>query len=204
MQNFLKPTLVSLLSLFLMACQAPSSENFQLSDASNKIINTDECMTNKIVIETTLGDIKAEIYPDLVPETAKNFCFHVEQGNYNDVPFHRIIKDFMIQTGDFENQNGTGGYSYKGPGTTIDEEFHEDLRHEYGALSMAKTMFPSTTGSQFFIVQAKEGTPWLDDQHSVFGKVTEGMDVVESLAAVETGAQDAPLQEIKIKSIKFE
>ena len=155
------------------------------------------------VIETNFGTITAELSTK-VPETHKNFVTLAKEGKYNGVPFHRIIGDFMIQTGDFENQNGTGGHSYLGEGTTIDEEFHSSLTHEYGALSMAKTAFPSTTGSQFFIVQKKDGTTWLDNQHSVFGMVTEGMDVVEEIAALPTDINDRPLTQAVIESITIQ
>lgn len=152
------------------------------------------------IIETNFGTITADI-SDKVPETYKNFVTLAKQGRYDGVVFHRVIGDFMLQTGDFENANGTGGHSYKGPGTTIDEEFDPSLKHSYGALSMAKTALPSTTGSQFFIVQNKNGTAWLDGQHSVFGMVTEGMDVVEAIAALPTDVYDRPLQEAIINKI---
>ena len=155
------------------------------------------------IIETNFGTIKAEL-SQKVPETYKNFVTLAKDGKYDGVSFHRVIGDFMIQTGDFENGNGTGGHSYKGPDTTIDEEFHPSLRHTYGALSMAKTALPSTTGSQFFIVQNKQGTSWLDDQHSVFGHVVDGMDVVEQIATLPTDINDRPLREAIIESITIQ
>ena len=156
-----------------------------------------------VVFKTTAGDIEAKLFTDLVPETTKNFIELAKENKYDGVIFHRVIEDFMVQTGDFENFNGTGGHSYKGPDTTIDEEFHPKLRHVYGALSMAKTAFPSTTGSQFFIVQNQNGTPHLDNAHSVFGMVTSGMDVVESIASTETDYSDKPLEDIVINSIEI-
>lgn len=155
------------------------------------------------LIETNYGTITAELSPK-VPETYKNFVTLAKEGKYNGVPFHRVIGDFMIQTGDFENQNGTGGHSYKGPGTTIDEEFDSSLKHTYGALSMAKTALPSTTGSQFFIVQNKNGTSWLDNQHSVFGYVVSGMEVVEDIAALPTDINDRPLKDAFIISVDIQ
>ena len=155
------------------------------------------------IIETNFGTIKAEL-SQKVPETYKNFVTLAKEGKYDGVSFHRVIGDFMIQTGDFENGNGTGGHSYKGPDTTIDEEFHPSLRHTYGAFSLAKTALPSTTGSQFFIVQNKQGTSWLDDQHSVFGHVVDGMDVVEQIATLPTDINDRPLREAIIESITIQ
>ena len=109
----------------------------------------------------------------------------------------------MIQTGDFENNNGTGGYSAKGPGTTIPDEFDATLTHVYGALSMANRG-PNTGASQFFIVQKKDGTDWLNGKHSVFGQVTAGMDVVDAIATAERNSADRPLTDIKIESVIIE
>ncbi len=209
MHKVFQPFFLALSFLLLVGCSsAPATLTIEEAATEPKTTqNLNQvamnCQAKTILIKTNLGDMRAEIYPDKVPETAKNFCYHIEKQNYDNNIFHRVIKDFMIQTGDFENHNGTGGYSYKGPGTTIAEEFHKDLSHQYGALSMAKTMFPSTTGSQFFIVHAKEGTPWLDQQHSVFGQVVDGLDILEQIAEAETKAEDVPLQEIKIHSIQF-
>ena len=144
------------------------------------------------LISTNYGDIKVELYSDLTPETYKNFKTLADEGKYNGVIFHRVIQDFMIQTGDFERANGTGGYSYKGPGTKFEDEIVDSLKHEYGTLSMANAG-PNTNGSQFFIVQAHDGTPWLNGKHTVFGKVTEGMEVVEAIAALETDHIGRPL-----------
>jgi peptidyl-prolyl cis-trans isomerase B (cyclophilin B) len=155
----------------------------------------------QVVLQTSKGDIHMDVYPKLVPETAQNFLFLAKENKYDGVIFHRVIKDFMIQTGDFENFNGTGGHSYKGEGTTIDEEFNPKLRHVYGAVSMAKTNMPSSTGSQFFIVQSKTGTPHLDDLHSVFGMVTKGMDVVEKIANSKKDQLDRPLYDIEIEDV---
>ena len=120
------------------------------------------------------------------------------------MPVHRIIDDFMIQMGDFENGNGTGGYSYKGPGTTIPDEPSSKLKHLYGAVSMAKTAMPNSGGSQFFIVENKAGTSWLDGKHTVFGQVIEGIEVVTEMASVKVGAMDRPVKEVLLKSVKLE
>lgn len=155
--------------------------------------------TAKAVIETTLGNMEVELYGDQAPETVKNFITLAEEGKYDGTPFHRVIQDFMIQTGDFEKQNGTGGYSYKGPGTIIPDEFSPELKNVKGALSMANRG-PNTGGSQFFIVHAAS-TPWLDGMHSVFGQVTKGLDVLDKIATVETDYSDAPLEPILINTI---
>ncbi|NIP59935.1 MAG: peptidylprolyl isomerase, partial [Gemmatimonadetes bacterium] len=119
------------------------------------------------VVETNHGTIRIELFEERAPETTKNFVDLAEDGFYDGVVFHRVIEDFMIQGGDPE---GTGR---GGPGYTIDDEFHPELRHDAeGILSMANAG-PNTGGSQFFITL--EATPWLDDKHAVFGQVVEGM-----------------------------
>ncbi len=149
-----------------------------------------------------MGDIEIELYGDKVPETVKNFVELSKAGEYDGVAFHRVIKDFMIQTGDFTNGDGTGGHSYKGPGTKFADEFHPDLTHIPGALSMANSG-PATNGSQFFIVQNPEGTHFLNGRHSVFGLVTNGMDVVNAIGEVETGAQDRPVKSVLITTVEI-
>lgn len=123
-------------------------------------------------------------------------------GKYDGAIFHRVIEDFMIQGGDFENKNGSGGYSYKGPGTSIPDEFGPGLTHLKGALSMANAG-PNTGGSQFFIVQAKAGTSYLDGKHAIFGFVYEGLDIVDEIAGVETNYNSKPLEDIVIESIEI-
>ncbi len=152
------------------------------------------------ILETSLGTVKVRLFPEIAPETVKNFEELIKQDKYKQVPIHRIINNFMIQMGDFENGNGTGGYSYKGPGTTIKDEPSAKLEHLYGAVSMAKTAAPNSGGSQFFIVQNKNGTPHLDGVHTVFGQVIEGMDVVEKIAHVKTDSMDAPVENLYLKS----
>ncbi|MBD3360918.1 peptidylprolyl isomerase [Candidatus Peregrinibacteria bacterium] len=154
-------------------------------------------------IKTNFGNIKILLYTDKAPETAKNFIELSKAGKYDNNIFHRVIKDFMIQGGDFENRNGTGGYSYKGPGTTIEDEFGEGLSHIYGAVSMANAG-PDTGGSQFFIVQNKEGTKRLDGKHSIFGYVFEGMDNVEKIAGLKTDQRDRPLEDVIIETIEID
>ena len=155
-------------------------------------------------IKTNYGTIAVVLYADKAPETVKNFVTLAKEGKYDETIFHRIIEGFMIQGGDFEKGDGTGGYSYKGPGTTLDDEVNPELKHVKGALSMAKTAAPNTAGSQFFIVQAEEGTPHLDGVHTVFGMTIDGLDVVDKIAGVEIGMFDAPAKEVVIESITIE
>jgi cyclophilin family peptidyl-prolyl cis-trans isomerase len=143
--------------------------------------------------DTTAGTFKVELFEDKAPITTKNFIDLIEKGFYNGTIFHRVISGFMIQGGD---PQGTGR---GGPGYTIKDEFHKDLKHTGpGILSMANAG-PNTGGSQFFVTLAATG--WLDNKHAVFGKVTEGMDVVEKIGSTKTGMADRPVQEQKINSI---
>lgn len=142
---------------------------------------------------TNHGSFTIELFEDRAPKTTANFISLAEKGFYDGVVFHRVIKGFMIQGGD---PDGTGR---GGPGYTIPDEFHRELRHDApGVLSMANAG-PNTGGSQFFITLA--ATPWLDGKHAVFGRVTEGMDVVEAIGNVQTGPQDRPREEVRIESV---
>ena len=147
----------------------------------------------KIKIETTAGDIYADLYQKEAPKTVANFMKLANEGFYNGIVFHRVIPDFMVQTGD---PTGTGS---GGPGYTFADEFSPNLKHDKpGVLSMANSG-PNTNGSQFFITQVP--TPWLNNKHSVFGQVTQGMDVVNKIAAAPRDRQDKPLQEIKMNKV---
>lgn len=145
---------------------------------------------------TNHGDFQVELFDDRAPETAGNFAKLAEDGFYDGLVFHRVIADFMIQGGCPEG-SGRGG-----PGYTIDDEFHPELRHDgEGALSMANAG-PNTGGSQFFVTLVP--TPWLDGKHAVFGKVTEGMDVVHQIGKVKTGRGDRPKNDVRIESVRIE
>lgn len=148
------------------------------------------------VFETSKGNFKVEVFEDKAPITAKNFLDLAGKGFYNNQIFHRVIDNFMIQGGDPQG-NGTGG-----PGYSIPDEFHPSLKHSGpGFLSMANRG-PNTGGSQFFITLVP--TPWLDGKHAIFGKVTEGLDVVQSIGKVKTGPNDKPVEPIMIKTITIE
>ncbi|MGQ3412533.1 peptidylprolyl isomerase [Natrinema sp. LN54] len=163
-------------------------------------------------LHTSEGDIEVELYGDRVPRTVENFVglatgerawTDPETGEkaegeplYDDVAFHRVIEDFMIQTGD---PTGTGR---GGPGYRFDDEFHEDLRHDdAGVLSMANSG-PDTNGSQFFITLAPQ--PHLDGRHAVFGRVVDGMDVVREIGSVETDGNDRPTDAVVLESVSVD
>lgn len=147
-------------------------------------------------VETNHGTFQIELFEERAPRTARNFIELAEAGFYDGVVFHRIIQGFMIQGGDPDG-TGTGG-----PGYTIPDEFHPGLRHDAkGVLSMANAG-PNTGGSQFFITLA--ATPWLDDRHAVFGRVIDGMDVVEKIGAVATGRGDRPVDEVRMEAVTVE
>lgn len=153
----------------------------------------DTKMNRHAIIETSLGTIEIELFEDKAPITTANFIQLAESGFYNGLLFHRVIPDFMIQTGDPKG-DGTGG-----PGYEIADEFHPDLKHDVaGILSMANSG-PSTGGSQFFITV--EPTPWLDGKHAIFGKVVKGQDVAEKISLVQRDRNDKPLTPIIMKKV---
>ena len=155
--------------------------------------------TVNIVIDTNVGEIKAELYPDVAPVTVKNFIDLIKKGFYNGLTFHRVIEGFMIQGG-CPKGNGTGG-----PGYCIKGEFRangvkNDLKHERGVLSMARAMDPDSAGSQFFIMH--ETSPHLDGQYAAFGKVTDGMDVVDRIASVRTDFNERKKEKVVINEMR--
>ena len=151
-------------------------------------------MTNA-TLQTNRGAIDVELFDDDAPKTVENFLKLSRDGFYDGVIFHRVIPDFMIQGGD-PTGTGTGG-----PGYTFEDEINEH-RVERGALAMANAG-PDTNGSQFFVVTTG-AAPWLDGKHTVFGRVTEGMDVVDSISTVETDASDKPRETVTIERVELE
>ena len=146
-----------------------------------------------VVIHTTLGDIWLKLFPEECPKTVENFVTHARHGYYTGTIFHRVIKSFMLQGGD-PLGDGTGGGSLWGG--TFDDEIHPQLRHDRaGTLSMANAG-PGTNGSQFFITTVP--TPWLDEKHTVFGRVAKGMDVVTLIEKVKVNKHDKPLEDVRI------
>ncbi|HEY2160989.1 MAG TPA: peptidylprolyl isomerase [Solirubrobacteraceae bacterium] len=150
---------------------------------------------SKATMNTTTGAIELELFDDDAPETVGNFKKLAGDGFYDGVIFHRVIPDFMIQGGDPQG-TGTGG-----PGYTFDDEIN-DHKIVRGALAMANAG-PNTNGSLFFIVTI-EGAPWLDGKHTVFGRVTRGMETVDAIEGVETDGRDRPLDPPKIDSIELD
>ena len=234
---------VMLLMLLVAACGISGSK--QESDSGTKMnpVNTPKqkggkSMSNSIypqlttevedrdklvVMDTSMGKIKIKLFPEYAPKAVENFVKHSEEGYYNGLIFHRVIKDFMIQGGD-PNGNGTGGESIYGQ--PFEDEFSNQLFNLRGALSMANAG-PNTNGSQFFIVQSSSfdpswkrqmekagypkeiidayekngGTPWLDHRHTVFGQVVEGIDVVDKIAHTSVNPQDKPKEDVVINKI---
>ena len=155
--------------------------------------------TVNIVIDTNVGEIKAELYPDVAPVTVKNFIDLIKKGFYNGLTFHRVIEGFMIQGG-CPKGNGTGGPGYCIKGEFRSNGVKNDLKHERGVLTMARAMDPDSAGSQFFIMH--ETSPHLDGQYAAFGKVTDGMDVVDRIASVRTDFNDRPLEKVVINEMR--
>ena len=152
-----------------------------------------------VTITMANGDvIKAELYPEIAPNTVNNFISLINKNFYDGVIFHRVIKNFMLQGGDPDG-NGTGGPGYEIKGEFTNNGFKNDLKHTPGVLSMARTMIPDSAGSQFFIMH--KDAPHLDGEYAAFGKVIEGMDVVNKIAETRTDYSDRPLKEQKIKSM---
>ncbi len=156
---------------------------------------------NEIIITMKDGGvIKAELYPNIAPITVTNFLNLVDEKFFDGLIFHRVISGFMIQGGGYdENMNHKDAESIKGEFDA--NGFKNDLKHERGVLSMARTSFPNSASSQFFIMH--QDAPHLDGKYAAFGKVTEGMDVVDRIANVKTNFADAPLEPQVIESIRF-
>jgi peptidyl-prolyl cis-trans isomerase B (cyclophilin B) len=152
-----------------------------------------------VKFEFESGDvIKAELYPETAPNTVRNFISLINKNFYDGKIFHRVIKDFMIQGG-CPMGNGTGGPGYSIKGEFTRNGFKNDLKHTEGVLSMARAMSFDSAGSQFFIMH--KTSPHLDCQYAAFGKVIEGMDVVDKIAESKTDYMDRPVEEVKLKKV---
>ena len=160
-------------------------------------------MTNPIVtFEMKNGDIiKAELYPEVAPNTVRNFISLVSKGYYDGLNFHRVIRGFMIQGGCPEG-SGMGGPGYQIKGEFSQNGFINDLAHDPGVLSMARSMIPDSAGSQFFIMH--ERAPHLDGAYAAFGKVTEGMNIVNQIAEVDVDYDDKPITAQIMKKVTVE
>lgn len=152
-----------------------------------------------VIIQMESGaEIKLELYPDKAPVTVANFLKLVGQRFYDGLIFHRVIKGFMIQGGDPDG-NGTGGSGEHIKGEFLQNGVPNDLKHERGVISMARSRQPDSASSQFFIVH--ENAPHLDGSYAAFGRVVDGMDAVDAIAEVETDYNDRPLQEVRMKRV---
>lgn len=244
------PVILAIISSILVSCGSPadSSSSKSSSGSSNSSQKTSSGDVNKdlkyskleniwnfkepskgdkvATLKTTMGDIQVVFFDKVAPKAVENFLTHAAAGYYNGLKFHRVIKDFMIQSGDPKG-DGTGGESIWGE--YFEDEIYNTALNFRGALSMAKTSEPNTNGSQFFIVQAKTitdqmatelerlsfpkeviekykevgGAPWLDGQYTVFGRVLQGMDVVDKIANLKVGSNDKPETDVKINSIEI-
>jgi len=161
------------------------------------MVEEEEKQENRIAdIDTSMGTMTVELYETRAPDTTSNFIELANRGFYNDLIFHRVIDDFMIQGGD-PKDDGTGGSE-----KTIKLETHPELTHVDGAVAMARSQHPDSASSQFYICDGAQHQ--LDGQYAVFGKVIDGMDVVRSIAQVETGARDRPVENVTVIRITIQ
>lgn len=202
----MKKKLVKVLGLLLVmmlivACQSeskvPKQEKPSSSNSTEKETETGDNPVVTITMENG-GTITAELYPEIAPNTVNNFIALIEDGFYDELIFHRVIPGFMIQGGDPEG-NGTGGPGYSIAGEFYANDFDNPLAHERGVLSMARSGDPDSAGSQFFVMT--ETSPHLDGDYAAFGKVTDGMDVVDEIVNTERDAMDKPLEDQVIQSM---
>ena len=155
-----------------------------------------------VTFEMENGDLmKAELYPEIAPNTVNNFISLIQIGYYNGLCFHRVIRGFMIQGGCPEG-TGTGGPGYSIRGEFAQNGFSNDLKHSPGVLSMARTMAPDSAGSQFFIMH--KDSPHLDGAYAAFGKITEGMEIVDRIAETDTDYSDRPIKPQVLKTVTVE
>ena len=193
-------------SLILVGCGNTKISDKKVADApvvKSESSDTNTTKENKDLPVATItvdgyGIIKAELYPEIAPNTVNNFIDLSSKGFYDNLKFHRIIKDFMIQGGDPKG-DGTGGPGYSIEGEFTSNGFANSLKHTKGVLSMARSQNPNSAGSQFFIM-TKEA-PHLDGEYAAFGKVISGLDVLDKIESVKTGSNDKPKEDVIIKSI---
>jgi peptidyl-prolyl cis-trans isomerase B (cyclophilin B) len=161
-------------------------------------------MASNPIVTITMEDgsvMKAELYPEIAPNTVNNFISLINHNFYDGVIFHSVIKNFMLQGGDPDG-TGMGGPGYSIKGEFSSNGFKNDLKHTAGVLSMARTMMPNSAGSQFFIMH--KDAPHLDGEYAAFGKIIEGMDVVNAIAETKTGFSDRPVQDQVMKTVTVE
>ncbi|KAL9253822.1 Peptidyl-prolyl cis-trans isomerase CYP71-like protein [Drosera capensis] len=171
----------------------PADELLAVSDLGKSATTS---LPDTVILHTTMGDIHMKLYPEECPKTVENFTTHCRNGYYDNLTFHRVIRGFMIQTGD-PLGDGTGGQSIWG--REFEDEFHKSLRHDRPFTVSMANAGPNTNGSQFFITTV--ATPWLDNKHTVFGRVSKGMDVVQGIEKVKTDKNEKPYQDVKILNV---
>ncbi|NOX65732.1 MAG: peptidylprolyl isomerase [Chlorobi bacterium] len=203
----MKQVIFILLSLMFFAC---SGDKTTTEETNKKSLNKAEEKVKELMnlkdneklvatIKTNMGDIEIELFARRVPKTVENFVGLATTGKYDNVIFHRVIPDFMLQGGD-PTGTGSGGESFWGG--KFEDEFNTSLHHDKpGILSMANAG-PNTNGSQFFITLVP--TPWLDGKHSIFGEVIGGMDVVEAIGKTKTGMMDKPVNDVVMETVVIE
>ena len=170
-------------------------------EMNNEVRTPPEELPVATIIIKDYGTIEAELYPHIAPNTVNNFIYLANNGFYDELTFHRVIKDFMIQGGD-PNGDGTGGPGYRITGECTKNKFKNDLKHTEGILSMARSQNKNSAGSQFFIMT--KDASHLDGQYAAFGKVISGMNIVHEIENVKTDANDKPVKNIIIESIKVD
>lgn len=182
--------------------QENQTENENETEQNNQEgqLNKDENPVVTITMENE-EQIVIELYPDIAPNTVNNFISLIEDGFYDDLIFHRVIPDFMIQGGDPDG-NGTGGPGYSIKGEFNSNGFDNDLKHTRGVISMARSQSPDSAGSQFFIMVSD--SPHLDGDYAGFGEVVEGMDTVDDIVSVERNDQDKPLEDQVMKKVEVD
>lgn len=198
-----KWSLLAMLLILLAACgQADESETVDNEEEESSDTGYEAGPVVTMEMEDG-GEVVIELYPEVAPQTVENFVSLVEDGFYDGLTFHRVIPGFMIQGGDPDG-NGTGGPGHSIEGEFSSNGFENNLKHERGVISMARSQDPNSAGSQFFIMVAD--TPSLDGEYASFGKVIEGMDVVDDIVSVETMPGDMPVegQEQVIKQMTVE
>lgn len=197
---------LTLLTLFLLsACQTTTQEEVVEESTAQETEDPAPDVTDAYTVTHTLtmtiadlGAIELELYGDLAPETVENFVSLAESGFYDGLTFHRVISGFMIQGGD-PLGTGTGGSDTKITGEFMENGFANDLSHDRGVISMARSSAYDSASSQFFIMHADY--PYLDGSYAAFGKVTSGIEVVDAIAALETDNSDKPLEDVVIESV---
>ncbi len=194
--NLLLLTFAILLSFVSCKSEEPITlENTEVPSGDSTVTHT-----GTIVIKD-IGEMKFELYGEIAPITVENFISLVADGFYEGITFHRVIENFMIQGGD-PSGDGTGGSKETIKGEFTSNGFENPILHEKGVLSMARTMDPDSASSQFFIMHA--ATPSLDGEYAAFGRITEGLEIIDDIATVETDSSDKPITPVVIENITID